>query len=174
MNVIDLEDLKVLETKLKKNRNIIIVEIIVIVFLTIFIVNLYDSKGSCAIIGMDQQAKNMYNANMESYLGTNKKGSEIKSLIQAVIDSNNQYAGESGKFVQITTSGIDDTNSEYAEIGTAGESDNDDSYVSNAVATMSKLKSEINTGKKYNINAEYKDGLIISINIQQIEDTIEN
>ncbi len=136
---------------------------ILLIAVSMYIYNASQDTIKGAGSSMDQQAKNMYNANMESYLGTNKKGSEIKSLIQAVIDSNNQYAGESGKFVQIVASGIG--SSLDGEIGDAGESDNSDDYVSEKVATMSKLKSAINTGKKYTAEATYSAGIITSISI---------
>ncbi|MBR3152832.1 MAG: hypothetical protein IKF52_04435, partial [Clostridia bacterium] len=132
---------------------------ILLIAVSVYIYNASQDTIQGAGSSMDQQAKNMYNSPFINYIGEHKKGADVKALIQAVIDSNNQYAGDSGKFIAIS-------GSLGATVGTEGDPNNDDDTVNSCAASMSSLKSKVNTGKKYTVTASYQSGIITKINIQ--------
>ena len=70
---------------------------------------------------MTAQEKDMYNAKINSYVGNSKAGIDVKSLIDAVISSNNANMEDSGKFIAITTASFTNTTAPAnTTIGVAG------------------------------------------------------
>lgn len=119
---------------------------------------------------MSEQEVSLFNGSFESYLGDSKKGIDAKSVIDIIISSNNNYVGTSGRFVALTTSNFVNTNAEgvNSTIGTPGDTNNDAANVSTQSSAMSAVKTVVNTGKTYNIKANYgSDGYINEIVITE-------
>ncbi len=112
---------------------------------------------------MGENEKQAYNATVLQYVGPGKRGNDALSVIDAVISSNNNCAGESGKFIAITPSGLKSNTSGVATatIGTPGDANNDAATVQGHSDSMTKLKGDINRGKKYDIDAKYSNTGII-------------
>ncbi len=119
---------------------------------------------------MTAQEKDMYNSKINSYVGNSKAGIDVKSLIDAVISSNNANMEDSGKFIAIETSGFTNTTTPANTlIGEAGCATNNATYVNTQSQSMQTLKSCVNTGKRYNITVETSStGLIIKVTITEI------
>ena len=128
---------------------------------------------------MTAQEKDMYNAKINSYVGNSKAGIDVKSLIDAVISSNNANMEDSGKFIAIeaknignnvafTGTGAPTWSNNGTKIGDEGHAKNDSSYVNGNSKYMSTLKSAINTGKRYDISVDTSStGLIIKVTITE-------
>lgn len=168
---------------------------ILLIAISMYIYNSAQGTINNAASKMSEQEKSVYNSSVSSYIGTNKKGVDVKSLIDAVIASNNNCAGDSGKFIAIkpvnftgiggvTATGVgadkkavegaaDDAEiKEIANgtfIGDEGDSDNNDKVVNEAANAMSQLKTYVNMGKRYNIVADYSSGLVIGITITEVQ-----
>ena len=118
---------------------------------------------------MTAQEKDMYNAKINSYVGNSKAGIDVKSLIDAVISSNNANMEDSGKFIAITTASFTNTTAPAnTTIGADGEANNDATYVNTQSQTMQTLKSRVNTGKRYDITVTTSStGLITLVTITE-------
>ena len=95
-------------------------------------------------------------------MGDNKKGIDARACIDAIISSNNTYIDDAGKFIGLNINGN--------KIGEAdgGTEKNSADVVSAAAGSMSSAKTQINTGKRYTITAEYTGtGLIKNIKIAE-------
>lgn len=109
-----------------------------------------------AISNMSQQEKQMFNNQFVSYEGT-KSGSNVKTLISAVITSNNQITQEDGenseRLVKLTLSGT-------ASGACSAASDS---------ATLSKARTGVVSSKKYTVELAYnqKTDLVDTITITQ-------
>ena len=109
---------------------------------------------------MSKHEKDIYNSAISSYLGVDKKGIDARSCIDAIIASNNNNVGDSGKFIALTINGT--------TIGTPGNQNNDATEVQNCATQMSTQRSSINVGKRYTITARYNsEGLIEEVTIEE-------
>ena len=80
---------------------------ILLIAIGMYIYNSAQGTIQTAAGQMGQQEKEMYNAMIRKYLGNSKKGSDVKQMIEDIINQNNQYVNESGKFISIHTVGLD-------------------------------------------------------------------
>lgn len=131
---------------------------------------------------MGQQDKQMYNSMIEKYIGT-KKGTEVKQMINEIISQNNQYVGETGKFIAIDASNIMNNATPVEEqawnyIGEAADAyaskngtqgTNDQTNIDKATKAMRKVSEKIIAGKNYTVSADDEgsttDGIIHKVKI---------
>lgn len=151
---------------------------ILLIAISMYVYNSAQGTVNQAGAQMTAQEKDMYNSKINSYVGASKPGIDVRSLIDAVISSNNGNMTDSGKFISIEFTGFQNTTALAANgssaavtspIGTAGESNNTADYVKTQSNLMLKLKSAVNTGKRYNISTDSSStGLIIKVLIEEI------
>lgn len=146
-----------------------IILIISIIFLIILIskINITNTSEDRGTLDKD-----IYNAMIKKYIGNNKTGSEVKSMIEEVINQNDKYVGESGKFIGIkiaegTT--INNLKSSLGEIGAERltgicnksnaytNGDNTQDNVNAAKKEMMALYKVISSEKIYSISDKDKD-----------------
>ena len=124
---------------------------------------------------MTANERQMYNKVFTQYEGISKPGIDIRSLIDAVISSNHCNIDDTGKFVAIDFGGfsgvIPDTetvlktnpnydivvNGTEGSIGQRGKTNNTKIYVDQTSDAMTRLKSYINTRKRYDVSIEKSD-----------------
>lgn len=142
---------------------------ILLIAISMYIYNSAQGTINNAGSKMSEHEKSIYNSAVTPYTGDNKKGVDVKSLIDAVISSNNSNTGDAGKFIAIETKdfGSSEANVSNCLIGTAGLKDNNDTAVNGFSNTMSKLKSHVNMGKRYNIESIQETGLVVKIVITE-------
>ena len=117
---------------------------------------------------MNQQARDAYNSKFTAYVKDNASATDVRSLIDNTISSNNENVNQVGKFVYIDTEIVYYSGSTKPANGlgeSVADGGNTDPVVSAVAANMSKLKAKINSGKRYDISAEYNAGLIYKIGI---------
>ena len=119
-----------------------------------------DSIGA-GIGQMDQQAKQIYNAQFSEYEGTNKKGTQVRALIQAVVSNNAQNQETPEKSVGLDLSaanitGITTNKWEYKALAT-----------DESLAQMNAARARVNQSALYTIETEMdtKTGLIKNIKV---------
>ena len=144
---------------------------ILLIAISMYIYN--SAQGTIQNAGdkMSEQEKSVYNSAVSSYIGTNKKGVDVRSMIDAIIASNNNNVGQAGKFIQITCTDWDDGGDEYnSRQGKleGGTDENTEENLDTEAEEMSALKSFVNMGKRYDIVASYASGLIIEVEVQQL------
>ena len=109
---------------------------------------------------MSSQEKDLYNSSFIAYIGTNKKGIDVRSCIGAIISSNTTHIGDHGKFVALTINGT--------TIGVPGNQNNTDTEVQNCNSQMSSQKTTVNLGKRYTITGMYDtNGLVKEIIVEE-------
>ena len=109
---------------------------------------------------MSSQEKDLYNSSFIAYIGTNKKGIDVRSCIGAIISSNTTHIGDHGKFVALTINGT--------TIGVPGNQNNTDTEVQNCNSQMSTQRTNVNLGKRYTITGMYDtNGLVKEIIVEE-------
>lgn len=160
---------------------------ILLIAVSMYIYNSASGTIEKAGDGMTENEKNAYNSKVSSYIGDSKNAQDVKSLIEAIISNNNANVEKSGQYIAIRhdivvnpridnsadTTNIkgedveewtDDTGSEV--IGHLGNTDNNNDYVNATTNLMTKLKSKINSGKKYDVVATYSAGIVVGVTIK--------
>lgn len=137
---------------------------------------------------MSNQDKEIYNSMIKKYVGENKRGSDVKAMIEQVISQNDQYVGESGKFISIKvgSTGIPNLKTSAGTAETAGTTlgsmcdlanvyastpgDNTQTNVDNAKKEMRALYKAISSGKSYRVSDDggVKDGIIHTVTITEM------
>lgn len=163
---------------------------ILIIAIGMYIYNSAQGTIQTAAGQMGQQEKELYNAMIKKYIGTSKKGSDVKLMIEDIISNNNQNVNESGKFISIH---VGANSSEAAITGTKGVSgfttsaaldkacsdaniyentngDNNQTNVDAATAEYRELKKKISSGRNYLVEALSKDGIYYAVYVNQIND----
>ncbi len=138
---------------------------------------------------MSNQDKQIYNSMIEKYVGENKRGSDVKAMIEQVISQNDQNVGESGKFISIKvvngesipnlkkSDGTADTSG--GQLGTACDAanvyastpgDNTQTNVDAAKKEMRQLYKAISSGKSYSVSDDggVQDGIIHTVFIKEM------
>lgn len=117
---------------------------------------------------MDETAKEAYNNRIESYVGSSKSASDVKSLINNIISSNTTNSGTDDRFITIEADDISGFDSDDLDDACEDASkNNSSSNVSSATTEMRALISKISSGKKFNVRATYDDGYIVKIIITE-------
>lgn len=120
-----------------------------------------NNNGSNVMNELSEQEKSIYNSSVSVYAGNYKRGVDVKSCIDAIISSNNIYAGDSGKFIALTVNGT--------TIGVPGNQNNNATEVQNCATQMQAQKQRINTGKSYIIMVSYgTDGYANEVSISEL------
>jgi len=165
---------------------------ILLIAISMYVYNSAQGTVNQAGAQMTAQEKDMYNSKINSYVGNSKPGVDVKSLIEAVISSNNGNMTDSGKFIAIQFKDFANAtgkfnghtadaggnsynlaaNSTSGTIGKAGESNNTEKFVSDASNDMNALKAIVNTGKRYDIETKTSStGLVILVIISELGNT---
>lgn len=121
-------------------------------------------QDSPAIITMTAQEIAMYNSSVNMYIGENKKGTDVKALIAAVIASNTANANTPGKFMALNVAAL---SSNLAIIGEPVTANNTTEYVTGMNNKMNQANELIAEEKEYNITADYTaEGLISTMRLE--------
>ena len=145
---------------------------ILLIAIGMYIYNSANATIKSAASQMSQQEKDIYNAKVKPYVGDTIKGSEVISMIETVISMNQENATQTGKFISISASltknGAVPSNLDAACNNCnyyTGNGENDEANVAEATSQMTKLKSKINSSKRYSVTTTESEGLIHSITI---------
>lgn len=162
---------------MKKEKGSIIV--VILPLLTMFMLGLSTSLFSSSAIKkatdeMVQDEKEFHNSVIEKYIGNSKKGSDVKQMIDDIIEQNNQLVGKRCGFISIhvgTVTGYDDDTLEEVTYE-ANEYENENAYnntknVADATYEYTRLKQKINSAKNYKITSAEKDGTIYAVTITE-------
>ncbi len=127
---------------------------------------------------MSQMEVDIYNSKIKAYISDEARGSEVKSLIDNVISQNEENAGETGKFIGISTD-IENSVTEACLKASMYDSktgelasepgDNTDENVEAAAKAMGTLKSKINAAKNYKVSAVQASGVYVWLAIEEIK-----
>lgn len=139
---------------------------------------------------MSNQDKEIYNSMIKKYVGENKRGSDVKAMIEQVISQNDQYVGESGKFISIKvvasksipnlkksdgttadTSGSElGAKCDAANVYATTPGENTQTNVDAAKKEMRALYKAISSGKSYRVSDDggVKDGIIHTVFIEEM------
>lgn len=116
------------------------------------------------MINMTPQEVAIYNSTVNMYIGTNKKGVDVKALIAAIIASNTANANIPGKFISLDVAAL---NSSLAKIGESVSVNNTTEYVTETTNKMNQANELIDIEKEYNVIATYTtEGLISTIKLE--------
>ena len=125
---------------------------------------------------MSQMEVDIYNSKIKAYINDEVRGSEVKSLIENVISQNEENAGDTGKFIGISTD-IENSVTEACLKASMYDSktgelasepgDNTDENVEAAAKAMGALKSKINAAKTYKISAVQASGVYVWVVIEE-------
>lgn len=133
--------------------------LIVILLIAVGMMVYRGAQGSInkAIGQMSSTEKDIHNSQFEPYIGSNKSGSELRTLYSKVISNNSDDDNVSVKISNITV----DTS------GTISGTDVDSSTADLTEAEMSTAMSRIKTSAKarYTVTPSYSDGVITIINV---------
>lgn len=114
------------------------------------------------------QEKAVYNSSVTPYVGENKKGVDVKSMIDSIIALNNNNVGIAGNFIEIIPVGWGE---DYNGMLEGGSEDNSDEYVHYESNLMSALKSKVDMSKRYNISTKEIEGFIVSVIIEEVSES---
>lgn len=144
---------------------------VLLILFTAMGIYIFNSAQSTVQMGtnqMVQQEKDIYNEAVKQYIGENKKGSEVKQMINDIISMNDRYIDENGKFISIEADNIpafDDTDLEDACEN--AYINNSQTNVADAATKMRTLSSSISSAKNYKIEAEFESGIIVKVKISE-------
>lgn len=149
---------------------------ILLIAIGMYIYNSAQGTIQTAASQMGQQEKEMYNAMIRKYLGNSKKGTDVKQMIEDIINQNNQYVNESGKFISIHVDTVDGYNTKTnlenvtkaANIYEASTGDNTQEKINAATDEYRILKQKISAGRNYKVTESTTDGIIYAVTIDQV------
>ena len=150
---------------------------ILLIAIGMYIYNSAQGTIQTAASQMGQQEKEMYNAMIRKYLGNSKKGTDVKQMIEDIINQNNQYVNESGKFISIhvTGNGVDgyttttlETVTNAANVYENKEAENSQDKIDAATKEYRNLKQKISAGRNYKVEEKMTDGIIYAVDIGQV------
>ena len=151
---------------------------ILLIAIGMYIYNSAQGTIQTAAGQMGQQEKEMYNAMIRKYIGNSKKGTDVKQMIDDVINQNNQYVNESGKFISINVAngGVDgfteeadlQTKNKAANVYELNTGDNTQANIDAATEIYRKLKQKVSAGRNYEVKESIKDGIIYAVEIKQL------
>lgn len=157
---------------------------ILLIAVAMYIYNSANATIKSAGSKMSQQEKDIYNANIQSYVNNGVKGSEVKSMIDSIVSQNQSNVGEEGKFIGVLTNGnISNYNAadtlktacEQASVYSSNDGSsiddgqNNESRVQTATKEMKILKAKINSQKNYDVDALMSQGIYTWIIIKESE-----
>lgn len=132
---------------------------------------------------MTNQDKEIYNSMIKKYVGDNKRGSEVKAMIEQVISQNDQYVGDSGKFISIKVAdgatipnfkdgtGEDtlENTCDLANVYSVKKGENTQPKIDAAKKNMRALYKAISSGKTYIVSDDggVTDGIIHTVTVKE-------
>ena len=155
---------------------------ILLIAVAMYIYNSANATIKSAGSKMSQQEKDIYNANIQSYVNNGVKGSEIKSMIDSIISQNQSNVGEEGKFIGVYTNGNISNYDRATNLSSAcnnasvysnndgstiDDGENNETNVQEATTEMKKLKAKINSQKNYDVEAKMSQGIYTWIIISE-------
>lgn len=150
---------------------------ILLIAIGMYIYNSAQSTIKTAAGQMGQQDKEMYNSMIKKYVGSSKKGSDVKQMIEDVISQNNQYVNESGKFISVLNNGVAgytgniNSTCNTANVYTTADSENNQANIDAATKEMRNLEKKISAGKNYDVTEFTEDGIIYAVVITPLDNT---
>lgn len=165
---------------------------ILLIAIGMFIYQQAQGTINAAASKMSNQDKEIYNSMINKYIGENKRGSEVKAMIEQVISQNDQFVGESGKFISIKvvesktipnlkkSDGSADTSGSAlattcnaANVYSDSQGDNTQTNVDAAKKEMRQLYKAISSGKSYSVSDDggVKDGIVHTVFIEEMPST---
>ena len=155
--------------------------LIAIVLISVGMMLVNGAQGAIdeSLTQMDQQQRQTFNRQFSAYEGSNVSGSQVKSLIDQIVASNNNNVDKANRQISIAISGITVTSksatSKYSETNLKlyeGEIPNltfndTAAAINNFATSASYLKNAINTGLTYEVIIETNPstGLVYLVNI---------
>ena len=155
---------------------------ILLIAVAMYIYNSANATIKSAGSKMSQQEKDIYNANIQSYVNNGVKGSEIKSMLDSIISQNQSNVGEEGKFIGVYTNGNISNYDRGGNLSSAcnnasvysnndgstiDDGENNETNVQEATTEMKKLKAKINSQKNYDVEAKMSQGIYTWIIISE-------
>lgn len=127
-----------------------------------------------ALQKMAEQEKDIFNSKLTTYEGDSKKGSEVKTLLDVINTSNEQFIDTETKFVAVYAEISDFDNSAKLESVSKLASPieggkNSEANVKAVLEEVNTLKSKIDSSKNYSVTFEKEAGVIISVTIEDAE-----
>ena len=150
---------------------------ILLIAIGMYIYNSAQSTIKTAAGQMGQQDKEMYNSMIKKYVGSSKKGSDVKQMIEDVISQNNQYVNESGKFISVLNNVVagytGNVNSlcNAANVYTTATSVNDQAKIDAATKEMRNFEKKISAGKNYDVTEFSEDGIIYAVIVTPLDNS---
>lgn len=147
----------------------------VILFMSIgiYVFNSSNSTIERAASQMSQQENNQQNSTLEKYKGSRKSSSEVKTMIDEIINNNNLFAGEDEGFIELNYYAYDKELEGIEGLSTAcfdAKFDNTKENVEKASKEMENLKKLIPSNSQYTIEITYGiDGKIEAVTITEEE-----
>lgn len=139
----------------------------------IYVFNSANSTIERELNPMPQQENNQQNSTLEKYKGSGKSSSEVKTMIDEIIDNNNLFAGEDEGFIELNYYAYDKELAGIDELSPAcfnAKFENTKENVEKASKEMENLKNLIPSTSKYTIEITYGlYGKIESITITEEE-----
>ena len=113
-----------------------------------------NSEEEKKAVSLSEQEATNYNTAITNSIGFGQAvlGSDVHTIIDKIIESNNTNAGKAGLFISIDATAI---SQDIGVIGEGGTLDNSQEYVADCESKMETLKSYINTLKYYQIDETY-------------------
>lgn len=122
-----------------------------------------------SVADLSQRDKELYNATISKYVGENKRGTEVKEMITAIISQNDKNAGKTGQFIKIKVGEsiskmmTADLKADMYKFYDDDKSANNSENLNTVRPIMRKMSSKISSGKTYNVEDVQEDGLITEI-----------
>lgn len=142
---------------------------ILLIAISMYIYNSAQGTIATAAGQMAQQDKEMYNSMIKKYVGTSKKGSDVKQMINDVISQNNQYVNESGKFISVLNNGVAGYNGSVNSLCAAANvyqnpaSENNQKAIDDATRELRAFAQKISAGKNYHVQDFSEDGITYAV-----------
>lgn len=175
--------------KIRSDRNLIMGAIITIgILICIALVVLNSdvfwnpSKENCSENKFTLQENDIYNSKIKKYMDNEIKGSEVISMLEIIISMNQENVGQTRKFISIQVDenieGYNKSSKNSLEEACKtcnfyedGMGENTEKNVRISSNEINNLKKQINSSKKYKIEAKYEEGKIYKVIISEKEDS---
>ena len=151
--------------------------LIAIVLISVGMMLVNGAQGTIdeSLTQMNQQERQVFNRQFQGYEGAAVNGSNVKSLIEQIVASNNSNVGKSNRQISIAftlksaPATITATDLTLYEEGDQITTDGTAAKIKTFSSVASKLKNAINTGSKYEVTMDINPytGLIYLVNITE-------
>lgn len=127
-----------------------------------------------ALAKMAEEEKDIFNSKLTAYEGDSKTGAEVKTLLDVINSSNEQFVDTETKFVAVYAEISDFDNSAKLESVSKLASPieggkNTEENIQAVQEEVNTLKSKIDSSKNYSVTFEKEAGVIISVTIEDAE-----